>query len=352
MAEMVTLRDIAEQVGVSVSAVSLVLNDRARGRIRADVAVRIRAVADELGYVPNLLARGLKTRQSLTIGLVSDGVASIPFAGQMLAGAQLAAAEQDYLLMLIDTVGHPEVEGPATRALLQRNIEALIIAAEFHRDVELPLVPNSLPIVVLDGRPKDPHAVADWVVPDEVGGARAATERLLAAGHRRIAFCGIADASFVARELRRTGYEKALEAYGVGLDPSLIVEAADPTAAAGRAPALELLRRPDRPTAVFCFSDRIAMGFYQVADQLGLDIPGDLSVVGFDNHQFVAESLLPSLTTIQLPHRAMGEWAAEQAIARSRGDTRPESGTAPAHRLMPCPVVERSSVAPPAPGTG
>lgn len=214
--------------------------------------------------------------------------------------------------------------------------------------MELPLVPNSLPIVVLDGRPEDPLAGADWVVPDEVGGAQAATELLLAAGHRRIAFCNIADSMFVARELRRTGYEKALRAYGVDVDPALIVEAVNPTARAGRAPALELLRRPDRPTAVFCFSDRIAMGFYQVADQLGLEVPRDLSVVGFDNQQFVAESLLPSLTTIQLPHRAMGRWAAEQAIARSRGETDP----APAHRLMPCPVVERSSVAPPAPGTG
>jgi LacI family transcriptional regulator len=92
MVFMVTLRDIAEQVGVSVSAVSLVLNDRGGGRVRADVAQRIREVAAELGYIPNLLARGLKTRQSLTVGLISDRVASIPFAGQMLAGAQVAAA--------------------------------------------------------------------------------------------------------------------------------------------------------------------------------------------------------------------------------------------------------------------
>ncbi|HZX01440.1 MAG TPA: LacI family DNA-binding transcriptional regulator [Kribbella sp.] len=338
---MVTLRDIAEQVGVSASSVSLVLNDRGQGRVRSDVAERIRAVAAELGYVPNLLARGLKTKQSLTIGLVSDGVASIPFAGQMLAGAQLAAAEEGYLLMLIDTVGHPEVEGPATRALLQRNIEALIVAAEFHREVALPMVPSSLPIVVLDGRPKDGDA--DWVVPDEAGGARAATERLIAAGHRRIAFCNVADAMFVARELRRTGYEHALRDAGIEVDPSLVVDAADPSAAAGRVPALEMLRRPDRPTAVFCFSDQLAMGFYQVAQQLGLEIPRDLSVVGFDNHQFIADSILPGLTTIQLPHRAMGEWAAEQAIARSRGT----AGPAPVHRLMPCPIVERSSVGPP-----
>ncbi|MFF0344776.1 LacI family DNA-binding transcriptional regulator [Kribbella sp. NPDC004875] len=343
---MVTLRDIAEQAGVSVSSVSLVLNDRDRGRIRADVAERIRELAAELGYVPNLLARGLKTKQSLTIGLVSDGVASIPFATEMLAGAQLAAADDGFLLMLIDTVGHPEVEGPATRALLQRNIEALIVAAEFHRDVDVPLVPNSLPAVVLDGRPKDPGSRADWVVPDEVGGARAATERLIAAGHRRVAFCNVADPMFVARVLRRTGYEKAMRAAGLAVDEALIVEAADPSAAAGRSAALKLLRRPDRPTAVFCFSDQIAMGFYQVAQQLGLEIPRDLSIVGFDNHQFVAESMLPGLTTVQLPHRAMGKWAAQQAIARSRGAT----DSAPTHRLMPCPVIERSSVAPP--GTG
>src|SRR5438445_56563 len=147
MVEMVTLRDIAEQVGVSASAVSLVLNDRDRGRIRADVAERIREVAAELGYVPNLFARGLKTRQSLTI-------------------------------------------------------------------------------VVLDGRPNDPGVWVDWVVPDEAGGVRTATERLFAAGHRRIGFCNVADAIFVARKLRRTGYETVLRKAGLTIDPALVVEAA------------------------------------------------------------------------------------------------------------------------------
>lgn len=343
---MVTLRDIAEQVGVSVSAVSLVLNDRGGGRVRADVAQRIREVAAELGYIPNLLARGLKTRQSLTVGLISDRVASIPFAGQMLAGAQVAAAEEEYLLMLIDTAGDPRLEGPAVRALLQRNIEGLIIAAEFHRDVEIPLLPHSIPAVVLDGRPKDPSARVDWVVPDEVGGAYTATRHLVEAGHRRIAFCNVADSMFVARKLRRDGYEKALIEAGLEVDTALIVEAADPSAVAGRVPAWELLGRRDRPTAVFCFSDQIALGFYQVAQQVGLCIPDDLSVVGFDNQQFIADSLLPGLSSIQLPHRAMGVWAAKQAIARSRDS----SDSAPAHRLMPCPLIERSSVAPPGRG--
>ena len=340
---MVTLKDIAAHVGVSASAVSLVLNDRDSGRVRPDVAAQIRQVALEMGYVPNLLAKGLKTSQSHTIGLVSDEVASVPFAGQMLAGAQLAASKEDYLVILIDTAGHNELYAAAVRTLLQRNVEGLIIAAEFHREVDLPLIPGATPMVVLDGRPADPQAWADWVVPDETAGALAATRHLALAGHRRIALCNVSSTQFVARDLRRAGYEAALKEAGIAVDRSLIVEAADPSIAAGRDAAHRLLGLADRPTAVFCFSDQIAFGFYQVAQQLGLQIPGDLSVVGFDNQQFVADGLLPGLTTVQLPHHEMGTWAARQALARIHGTAGPE----PAHRLMPCPLVERESVGPP-----
>nr|WP_300149027.1 LacI family DNA-binding transcriptional regulator [Propionicimonas sp.] len=342
---MVTLKDIAAHVGVSASAVSLVLNDRDAGRVRADVAAQIREVATEMGYVPNLLAKGLKTRQSHTIGLVSDEVASVPFAGQMLAGAQLAASAEDYLVILIDTAGHKELDGAAVRTLLQRNVEGLIVAAEFHREVELPLVPDATPTVVLDGRPADPGARADWVVPDEAAGAFAATRHLVRAGHRRIALCNVASTQFVARDLRRAGYERALAEAGIAVDPALVVEASDPGVAAGRQAAARLLASPDRPTGVFCFSDQIAFGFYQIAHQVGLRIPEDLSIVGFDNQQFVADALLPGLTTVQLPHHDMGVWAARQAIARIRGTGEP----APTHRLMPCPLVERESVGPPRP---
>lgn len=340
---MITLRDIADEVGVSVSAVSLVLNERGEGRVRAEVATRIREVAQDMGYIPNLLAKGLKTRQSLTLGMISDRVASIPFAGQMLAGAQVAAAEDGFLLMVIDTAGDAGLEGPGVRALLQRNIEGLIVAAEFHREVQLPLVPQSIPTVILDGRPPASATSVDWVVPDEAGGAYAATRHLIEAGHRRIAFCNVSDRTFIARRLRRDGYERALSEAGITLDPTLVVEAVDPSAAAGRAAAGALLQQSNRPTAVFCFSDQIAFGFYQVAQTMGLTLPRDLSIVGFDNQQFVADSLLPGLTTIQLPHREMGVWAAKQAIARNRA-----TDLAASHRLMPCPLIQRSSVAPPA----
>lgn len=340
---MVTLKDIAAHVGVSASSVSLVLNDLDTGRVRPDVAAQIRQVASEMGYVPNLLAKGLKTRQSHTIGLISDEVASVPFAGQMLAGAQLAASEADYLVILIDTAGHKELDVAAVQTLLQRNVEGLIVAAEFHREVELPLIPEATPMVVLNGYPADSTARADWVVPDETAGASAATRHLIQAGHTRIGLCNVASTQFVARDLRRAGYEAALEDAGIALDPSLVVEASDPGVAAGREAARRLLESADAPTAVFCFSDQIAFGFYQIAQQLGLRIPEDLSVVGFDNQQFVADGLLPGLTTVQLPHHEMGIWAARQAIARIHG-TGP---TSPTHMVTPCPLVERDSVGPP-----
>ncbi|MBU2663747.1 LacI family DNA-binding transcriptional regulator [Actinoplanes bogorensis] len=337
---MITLKDIAREVGVSISSVSLVLNDRDSGRIKPEIADRIRRAAEEMGYASNLLARGLKTRQTHTLGLLSDQVATIPFAGEMLAGAQVAAWEEGFLLLLIDTAGDRNLERPATTALLQRHVEGLILASKFHREMELPPVSTPIPTVLLDGRPKDPTLRVDWVVPDETGGAYAATRHLIDAGHRRIAFLTIETPVFVARELRLTGYQRALTEAGIPVDPQLIVVAAEPSTVAGREPAERLLSRPDRPTAVFCFSDQLAFSLYQAAHRLGLRIPEDVSVVGFDNQQFVADSLLPGLTTVQLPHSAMGAWAARQAIARLRGADDP----APKNCLMPCPLVERTSV--------
>jgi transcriptional regulator with XRE-family HTH domain len=207
---MLTLKDIAQHVGVSASTVSLVLNDRDRGRVNVDVAERIRRAADEMGYVPNLLARSLKTKQSHTIGVLSDGVASIPFAGPMLRGAQATAWNDGYLLMLIDTGGRGELDGPAVKSLMQRNIEGLILATEFHRFVDVPLVPSSIPTVVLDGTPSTGRDDLDSVVPDEEQGAFDAVRFLLDHGHRRIAHVTVSDPRFVARKLRLAGYERAM----------------------------------------------------------------------------------------------------------------------------------------------
>jgi LacI family transcriptional regulator len=348
---MLTLKDIAQHVGVSASTVSLVLNDRDHGRVNTVVAERIRRAADEMGYVPNLLARSLKTKQSHTLGVLSDGVASIPFAGPMLRGAQATAWNDGYLLMLIDTGGRGELDAPAVKSLMQRNIEGLILATEFHRFVDVPLVPSSIPTVVLDGTPATGRDDIDSVVPDEEQGAHDAVRYLLDHGHRRIAHLTVSDPRFVARKLRLAGYDRAMTEAGVEPDPRLVVRAVAPSTVSGYPVARELLERPDRPTAVFCFSDQLAFSVYQAAADIGLHIPEDLSVVGFDNQIFVADALRPGLTSVSLPHEAMGSWAVGRAIGRIRDANRPASDppALPPHgerRLMNCPLVERESVAP------
>lgn len=348
---MIKMKDVADRAGVSISSVSLVLSGRAKGRINPELAEEIRRIADELGYRPNQLARSLRTRQTHTIGLVADQVATVAFAGQMIAGAQHAAHRRGYLVMLIDTAGDADAQVPATRALLQRDIDGLILASDFHQEVEVPPVPDDMPVALLDGRPADPSApTLEWVVPDEEKGSYQGTMRLLSAGHRRIAFVTVPGSSYpIATRLRRRGYEAALEESGTAVDPGLIVPAADPGTAAGVAVARRILARPDRPTAVFCFSDQIAFGFFQVAAEFGLRIPQDLSVLGFDDQRFIAEALSPGLTTIKLPHRVMGEWAAERILDRLAADE-PEARPAFRGYRVPCPLVERGSIAPPGAG--
>ena len=337
---MLTLKDLAAAVGVSPSAVSLVLNDRHAGRVNAETALRIRRTAEEMGYVPNLLARGLKTRRTHTLGLISHGVASVPFAGRMLEGVQTAAWEGGYLAMLIDTTNRSELADLAAKSLLQRDVEALIVAAEYHRAVKTPVVPPGMPLVILDGISDDDGIAADSVVPDEEGGAHAAVRHLLEHGHRRIGFCTVDDDGYIAAGLRLAGYRRALAEYGVVEDPALIVRAPGPSTASALPIIDGLLSRPDRPTALFCFSDQLAFAAYEVAARLGLVIPDELSIVGFDDQRFLADALLPGLTTVKLPHYDMGYWAARRALARLSG----EAADSPVSCRMPCPLVVRASV--------
>lgn len=335
---MITLRDVAADVGVSVSTVSLVLNDNDRGRVRPDLAARVRSSAEQLGYQPNLLARSLKLRKTHTIGFLSESVASSTFSGELLAGAHEAAKAAGYQLIILDVDDDLD---QAARLLMQREVEGLIIATDYHREQSLPTVARRLPVVFLDCVPDSAEAgVAAVIVPDEYAGARAATDRLLDLGHTRIAHIGVLDRDYIATGLRFQGYSDALAARGIGADPRLRVDADDPSTASGRVVAQHLLELPPelRPSAVFCFSDQIAWGVLQVARRRGVRVPEDLAVIGFDNQRFIAESTLPALTSVQLPHRRMGELAlgaALKAIAHP--------GVRPERVVVDCPLVLRAS---------
>jgi LacI family transcriptional regulator len=180
----------------------------------------------------------------------------------------------------------------------------------YHRQVDLPDLLKDIPTVLLDAETSNPGV--SWVVPDESAGARAAVRELLDHRHRRVGFI-INEHEIPATRLRLRAYKAAVKQAGIDLDSTLI-SAGPPTAEGGYRAARHLLERHDRPTGLFCFNDRMAMGSYRAAAELGLRIPVDLSVVGYDNHHDIAAGLFPGLTTVQLPHYEMGVWAARQLL--------------------------------------
>ena len=336
----VTIKDVAERSGVSITTVSHVLNDVPGKRINPLTRQRIKTVAAELHYRPNPLARGLRTQRSNMIGFLSDRVSTTPYATRMIVGAQDAAAEAGCLLVLLNSGGDPELEAREIDALLERQVDGIVYALFYHQVVDPPKGLSRGPAVLLDAR--SPGGTISSVVPDEVGGARTAVEALLAAGHRRVGYVASND-DIPARSLRLVGYRQALEVYGLEFDPDYVVET-EPDAQGGYAAARELLRRDVRPTGLFCFKDLAAMGVYQAAGELGLSVPGDLSVVGFDDQDPIAASLRPGLSTVALPHYDMGRWAVRTLLDQIHAEGQ---SAEPTHALLTCPFVSRESVAEP-----
>jgi len=333
------IRDVADRAGFSATTVSHVLNDVPGKRIAESTRQRIREVAEELGYRPNRLAQGLRMQRTHTIGFVSDRIATTPFAGQMILGAQDAAAEAGSLLMLLSSDGDAELEDIEIQALIDRQVDGIVYASMYHRVITAPARLRGGHAVLLDARSESGEFSS--VVPDEIGGARGAVEELLSHGHRRIGY--VTDvADIPATRGRLVGYRQALEVYGVPFDPSLVVVRSGETTG-GFIMARAILDRPDRPTGLFCYTDRIAFGAYQAAAELGLSVPHDVSIVGFDDQEIISANLRPGLTTMALPHYDMGKWAVNVLLDQINND-----GDSPViHQLLPCPLVRRASVSPP-----
>jgi len=334
MAGRVTIKDVAEAAAVSVTTVSHILNEVAGKRISPETRRRVVDAAERLGYAPNDLARGLRLQRSNTIGFVSDEIATTPFAGRIILGAQEAAAARGLLLLMLNTGGDPELERKEIEVLLQRQVDGVLYAAMSHRVVRLPDGLGTVPTVLLDCR-SDDLTVAS-VVPDEVQGGYTATRAVLDHGHRRVGLVNNSEA-IPATGGRLAGYRRALDEAGVAFDPGLVVTDLCDTAGGYRA-ARTILRRDPRPTALFCFNDRMAMGAYRAAAELGLSIPGDLSVIGFDNQELICDGVFPGLTTVALPHYEMGARAVELLLDKA--------SPAP-HEQLRCPLVTRASVASP-----
>ena len=333
-----SMQDVATLAGVSRTTASFVINNVEDAGIPQDTRLRVWDAVKQLGYRPNAIAQGLRSAKTHTIGFISDEVATSPFAGEIIHGAQDRAWEDEKLLLLINTGGNRAMKHLAAETLLQRQVEGIIYATMYHREVHPPESMRQVPTVLLDCFVTD--ASLPSIVPDEVSGGSRATSLLLERGHRRIGF--INDSNPVPASVGRLeGYKQALAAHNVLFDESLII-AGEGTARGGYDRAIQLMKLPDRPTALFCFNDRMAMGVYDALRNLGLSIPGDVAVVGFDNQEVIAANLYPALTTIELPHYQMGRWAVEELL-RLLAQGEPGNET-PVQYKIDCPLISRDSV--------
>ena len=351
MARKATSQDVANHAGVSRSAVSFVLNGRADGNIAKDKQLRILAAAKELNYTPNAVARSLQAQRTHTIGVVTDSIAGGPFAGKLLQGASNAAFSAGYLLLVIDTQGEEVRENSAFTTLINRQVDAMVFASMSLRAHQPHPSMSGVPAVLANSF--DPSGTLRSIIPDEVTGGGAAVQVLLDAGHHKIAYLS-GTAELVATERRTQGFNTALAAAGLapvearetgweindGFAAAMLLLADD----AGHSPKRE------RPTGIVCANDRVAVGVMLACGQLGLRVPQDLSIVGYDDDEPLARTTVPGLTTVALPHREMGEKAVELLLADlGHGAATPAAEHQHGETIIiPCPLVVRGSVAPPA----
>jgi DNA-binding LacI/PurR family transcriptional regulator len=324
-----TIRDVARHSGLSVATVSRVLNDMPI--VSEEKRDRVRRAVDELGFRRSATARNLSLGRSQTVGVVAPFFTT-PSVVERLRGISERLAEHGYDLMLFD-VETPGQRTDALRDFAQRDrVDGLLVISLPLADDEVDaLLRDDLPVVLIDiGHPGLPH-----VMIDDVRGGELAADHLLAKGHRRIGFIGDVPTNpfgFTSSERRREGLRRALRA--AGIDP---IDRLERRGVHGREPArelaLELLGLDEPPTAIFAACDVQAFGALEAADALGLRVPEDLAVIGFDDVEMAATV---GLTTVRQPLREGGARGAELLLAAIEG-----GGQEPVEELEPLAVVQR-----------
>jgi LacI family transcriptional regulator len=335
-----TMADVGRLAGVSATTVSFVLNEKSGQTISPQTRQRVLAAVAQLDYRPNKQARALRMRHTATIGFVTDELDVDPFAGATILGAHEVAWEHGSLLLVVNAARDPQVMRQAIDDLVDRPVDAIVLAVVGTRRVQVPDALKGVPAVLVNGFANRPLPA---VLPDEETGGRTAAQAVLDAGHRRIAYLTGPPASWATRA-RLRGFETALRAAGVARD-DVSVREGNFRADSGYDLARDLLTRraQDRPTAILCGNDRMALGVYLAAGEAGLRVPDDLSVVGYDDQVDLASDVRPALTTVRIPYRELGRWAARQVVDGVVGEL-------PARTYLPCPLVPRGSVAPPVAG--
>lgn len=328
-ASRVTMKDVAVAAGVSQSTVSFVLNGLEDMRISAETRKRVLDAVASLGYRPRAAGRPPRAVGPEVIGVMFDEIATSPFAAISIEGIHEEAWKLDMMVEVVMTGGNRDYEAEVLKKWSRDRVRGVIYGSILTREVSPPEALGKHRAVLLNCH--EPEGRHSSVVPAERRGGEAATAALIAAGHRRIAFIS-GEPWMEASDQRLEGYERALRAARIPVDPSLIVEG-NFLPSGGRSATLDLMRGSTRPDAIFCANDLMAIGCYEALKELG-EMPGrSVAVMGYDDQE-VAQHLSPALSTVLLPHREMGQWC-----LRRLAD--PEAAVV--SERMTCPLVLRQS---------
>lgn len=331
------LRDVARLAGVHPATASRALSEQTRQLVHFETVRRIQEAAKALDYRPDHLARSLKTRRSATIGVVLPDLTN-PLFPPIVRGIEDRLASSGYVSLIGNTDNDDDRERLVLGRLKARQVDGLIVATARRRHpVLLEIADAGLPVVLVN-RVVDGHRLSSVSVDGNLG-ARLAVTHLADLGHRRIAhIAGPQDLSTGVG--RYKGYRAGMRFEGLDDDPELVVVAESFSEGAGCASATELLSREQGITAIVAANDMLALGCLRAFALAGLDCPGDLSLVGFNDMPFV-DRVNPPLTTVGLPHYDVGTHAGELVLDRI------EDGGAPVNELLlPPNLVVRASTAP------
>jgi LacI family transcriptional regulator, galactose operon repressor len=310
LARRVTIKDIALAAGVSKSTVSLVLKNSPL--ISKATAENVRSASLALGYVYNRSAANLRTQRSNIVGVIISDLSN-PFFSELVTAMENDLESRGVVVMLANTAENPERQRRTISTLLEHNVDGLFISpAKYSTRKHLgPLLTSTVPAVFVNRYLTD--FPGNYVGADNVIGVAMATERLLAAGHRRIAFIGGGEGSS-ARPERLEGFRRAHESAGTETDADLIVTTSG-TRHGGYNAIRFLLSRPNPPTAAFCYNDFIALGVLLGLQSRGIRPGKDFGVFGFDDIS-EARYWSPSLSTVSIPPELIGKRAARMLLEK------------------------------------
>lgn len=303
----VSIKDIARIAGVSHSTVSRALADSPL--VNERTKERICQLARDMEYTPSAIARSLVRQRTETIGVVVSTVAD-PFVSEVVRGIEETAFDSGFSVLLCESGNSRDREIAGVKMLREKRVDGIVVSASTVGDFYMPLLDElHIPIVLVNREQGTRYEYS--VVTDDIDGGEQAIRHLLELGHRRVGLItGPTESQSSSNRL--LAYRQTLERHGIAFDPDLVAPG-DGRADGGRAGAADLLSRPHPPTAIFGYNDMTAIGAIAAAKKRGLDVPGDVSVVGFDDIAF-AEFVDPPLTTVRQRKYEMGRLAMDMVL--------------------------------------